>query len=106
QRHRKRGETLPDVCDTNDTTNKRRNNMKLKQVTALGLAAALGLTALTACGGSGSSTASSETASAAASSEATSASAAADASTGIEPCEVTFWHAMTGQQETTLTELA
>ena len=80
--------------------------MKLKQVTALGLAAALGLTALTACGGSGSSTASSETASAAASSEATSASAAADASTGIEPCEVTFWHAMTGQQETTLTELA
>ena len=80
--------------------------MKMKQVTALGLAAALGLTALTACGGSGSSTASSETASAAASSEATSASAAADASTGIEPCEVTFWHAMTGQQETTLTELA
>lgn len=76
--------------------------MKIKQVTALGLAAALGLTALTACGGS-SSSASTQTASA--SSEAASTTATAETTTGIEPCEVTFWHAMTGQQETTLTEL-
>src|SRR5699024_4892443 len=76
--------------------------MKLKQVTALGLAAALGLTALTACGGSGSSAASSES-TAAASAAATGDSASA---AGIQPCEGTFWHAMTGQQETTLTELA
>ncbi len=75
--------------------------MKRKSIPCLLLAAAVTVGTLTGCSAnadSASTGASSTGASSAASSAATSDSA-------IQPCEVTFWHAMTGQQETTLTEL-
>lgn len=74
--------------------------MKRKSILSLALAASMTAGVLTGCGANA---AAPESSSAAASSETSSAAAATD--TAIQPCEVTFWHAMTGQQETTLTEL-
>ncbi len=72
--------------------------MKRKSILCVTLAAALAAGSLAGCGApaSESSTASADT---------TSAQASAENGAAIQPCEVTFWHAMTGQQETTLTEL-
>ena len=72
--------------------------MKRKSILCVTLAAALAAGSLAGCG-----TPASE--SSAASADTTSAQASAENGAAIQPCEVTFWHAMTGQQETTLTEL-
>lgn len=74
--------------------------MKRKSILSLALAASMTAGALTGCGANATAP---ESSSAAAPSETSSAAATSD--TAIQPCEVTFWHAMTGQQETTLTEL-
>lgn len=74
--------------------------MKRKSILSLALAASMTAGALTGCGANANAP---ESSSAAAPSETSSAAATSD--TAIQPCEVTFWHAMTGQQETTLTEL-
>ena len=71
--------------------------MKRKSILCVTLAAALAAGSLAGCG-----TPASE--SSAASADTTSAQASAENGAAIQPCEVTFWHAMTGQQETTLTE--
>lgn len=74
--------------------------MKRKSILSLALAASMTAGALTGCGANATAP---ESSSAAAPSETSSAASTSDAA--VQPCEVTFWHAMTGQQETTLTEL-
>nr|WP_317399555.1 ABC transporter substrate-binding protein [uncultured Gemmiger sp.] len=76
--------------------------MKRKSILCLTLAAAMAAGSLVGCGSS-SSTASTTGSTSASAASATQEAAASD--TGIQPCEVTFWHAMTGEQETSLTEL-
>lgn len=68
----------------------------LKRILCAMLAAVMSLGLLTACGSTGTS----ETTTASGTTETTEA---ADGT--ISPCEITFWHSMTGAQETSLTEL-
>lgn len=79
--------------------------MKRKSIPCLLLAAAVAAGTLTGCGVNAASASGSAASSSEASSAAETAQATAASDTAIQPCEVTFWHAMTGQQETTLTEL-
>ena len=87
--------------------------MKMKRVNAVILSAALIVGLMTGCG----STDKAEDTKAEISTEQTPASVETPAASSevpateessvktIDPCEITFWHAMSGQQETTLTEL-
>ncbi len=87
--------------------------MKRRRIGAMLLTAALATGMLAGCGDNGTSgTGADEAANTAQPAESTDAAGTAEAESGdaqsdtaIEPCEITFWHAMSEQQEVTLTEL-
>ena len=84
--------------------------MKLKNCITTVMATAVVVGALTACGTSGAKAEATTEASAEASETTAAVTEAEETEAGvseteIEPCEVTFWHSMTGAQETSLTEL-
>lgn len=87
--------------------------MKQRRIGALLLAAALTTGMLAGCGDNGGNETGADAAestaqtaeSAEAADTAETESETAESETAIEPCEITFWHAMSEQQEVTLTEL-